>query len=126
MPLHGSLFRESANWWIYAASTMLVDCSRSFCTNYVSLLAGPGIEIATAPRPLEGMRKPTIVFGPTGLQMVNQIRARVRIKARHIFIRKGPQQQLRLIQPAGVRRRIERPQAWMTGQVDLGCVGDVR
>jgi hypothetical protein len=53
------------------------------------------------------MRKPAVVLGPTGVQMVDQMLARVGIKALQIFVRKGPQ-------------------ARMAGQVRLGFAGDVR
>ena len=72
------------------------------------------------------MRKPAVVLGPTGVQMVDQMLARLGIEALQIFVRKGAQQQLGLIQPAGVRRRIEGPQARLAGHVGLGVVGHVR
>jgi hypothetical protein len=84
------------------------------------------MEIATAPRPLEGLREPTIARGPTGLQVVHPSRARAGRKARPILLRNGPQQSRRLMQPAGRRRRLERPAAWMAGAGPLGCVGEVR
>src|SRR6266545_4878589 len=79
--------------------TDLVDCSISFRTNCCGLLSGPGIQIATTPRPGEGMGKPAVILGPTALQMVDQMLARLGIKAPQVFVRKGAQQQLGLIQP---------------------------
>jgi hypothetical protein len=104
----------------------LVDCSVSFRTNYRVFLSGPGIQIPATPGPREGMRKPAIVLRPTGLEMVDQMLARSGLNTPEIFVRKGTQQQCRLIEPAGVRRRIEHPQAGMARQVGCGGPGDVR
>jgi hypothetical protein len=71
------------------------------------------------------MREPAIVLGATGLQILDQMSARVGIEVHQVFIRKGAQQQFRLIQSAGVRRRIERPQARMASQVGFGGVSDM-
>jgi hypothetical protein len=58
--------------------------------------------------------------------MVDQMLARLGVNTLEVSVRKGAQQQFRLIEPAGVRRRIERPQAGMAGQVSFGFLGDMR
>jgi hypothetical protein len=58
--------------------------------------------------------------------MVDQVLARLGIKAPQVFVRKGPPQQRGVIQPTGVWWGIEDPQARMPGPVCVGVVGNVR
>jgi hypothetical protein len=72
------------------------------------------------------MCEPAIVLRPAGVQMVDEMLARLGIKTPQVFVRKGPQQQLGLIQPTGVRWGIEDPQTRMASPVCLRFVGTVR
>src|SRR5713101_2741953 len=72
------------------------------------------------------MRKASVVLGPTGIEMVNQLLPRLAIKTIQVLIRKGPQQQLRLIEPPSMGRGIHRPQARMSGEVGCGVVVNMR
>jgi hypothetical protein len=108
------------------AKAGLVDCSVSFRTHDRVLLSGPGIQVPATPGPSEGMCKPAIVLGPTGLERVDQRLARSGINTPEIFVRNGTPQQCRWIEPAGVRRRLERPQAGMARHEGWGGLGDGR
>jgi hypothetical protein len=49
------------------------------------------------------MGTPAIVLRPAGVQMLDAMLTRLGIKTSQVFVRKGPQPQLDLIQPTGVR-----------------------
>ena len=68
------------------------------------------------------MSKASVVLGPTRIEMVNQLLARLAIEAIQILIGKGPQQQFGLIQPTGMGWGIDDPQARMGGEVSSGMV----
>src|SRR5216684_1935086 len=72
------------------------------------------------------MRIIAIVLGPTGLEMVNQMLSRLRIKTVQILIRERTQQQFRLIEPTGTRRRIERSDTRMRREVGFGVMINMR
>jgi hypothetical protein len=63
------------------------------------------------------MRKPLIILGSTGVQMLDEMSPRPGIKPVEVLIRKGTQQQFCLIKSARMRRRIERSEARMAGKI---------
>src|SRR5262249_49631302 len=72
------------------------------------------------------MRKASVVFWPTGSEMINQLLTRLAIKPVKVLIRKGPQQQFCLIEPTGVSRGVQGPQAWMSSEIGFGVVVNMR
>lgn len=67
-----------------------------------------------------------VVLWPTRIEMINQMLPGLGIKPVKVLIRKSAQQQLRLIEPTGVRRGVERPEARMRGEVGLGVMINMR
>jgi hypothetical protein len=77
------------------------------------------------PRPVEGTCEPLVIPGPTGIEMVNEMLLEVRIKSVEALIRKGAQQQFRLVEPTGMWRRIERPQQGICSEVGARLMGNM-
>src|SRR5262245_49702212 len=82
--------------------------------------------MATRPGPSERVRIITIVFWPTGIEVVHQLLSRRGIKTLQVSIREGAQQQLRLIEPTGMGRGIERSEAGMGGEVSPRMMVNMR
>jgi len=71
------------------------------------------------------MGEAAIVFGPTEREVLNQVLAGLRIKASEVLRGKRAQQQLRLIEPRGMHRRVEHSQSRPAPEVALRLMSDM-
>lgn len=67
-----------------------------------------------------------VIFPPTRSEMLKQVLPRFSVKAVQVLIGKGPQHQLRLIEPRGMGGRVEGAQPRAASEVALGVRGNMR
>src|SRR5262249_20673998 len=72
------------------------------------------------------MSEARVIFSPTRIEMLNQVLARVSVKAVQVLVGESPQQQLRLIEPRGMRGGVEGTQPRAASEVALGVRGNMR
>src|SRR3954468_15952909 len=85
--------------------TTLVSLARSGARNSATMSHEPASHLLVGPRPLERVGVPFVVLGPGVRDVADELLAVVPRASLQVAITEGVDQQLRLVEPRGSRRR---------------------